>query len=242
MNGIYRDLYVARKEPLVIEIAQSSNAIPLILAIKDWTVPSSATAALYIEKPSGALIFNNATISGNEITVPMTTQMTAEVGVNKCQLLVIKDTAVLHSFVFLMKVFETIIDDDAIESQDEFTALEEALAAVSDIVTHNELKSKGAANKGVYFDSSGSAFAMTYEVNSNVPAKPVISQSISVSSLPLTVNVSGMTANHKVVYCGFGTPSAQSNSWSISTTNGSYTISGTLGETTTLDLVFIYLP
>lgn len=39
--------------------------------------------------------------------------------------------------------------------------------------TINSLKSKGAANKGVYFDSDGNAQAMTYELNKSVPSDAV---------------------------------------------------------------------
>lgn len=39
--------------------------------------------------------------------------------------------------------------------------------------TIDSLKSKGAANKGVYFDADGNAQAMTYEVNKTVPSDAV---------------------------------------------------------------------
>lgn len=241
-SSIYKQLYVSKKEPLVIEYTQGSNLLPISFEIMDWTIPTSSTAQIYVEKPSGALVFNAATVSGQNIIVQPTTQMTAEIGANKGQLLIVNGDKVLVSFGFILKVFESIIDSSAIESQDEFTALEEALSAVSDVVTHTELQSKGAANKGVYFDSDGSAQPMTYAVNSDVPAKPVISQSVNVSSLPMTVNVTGMTANHKAIWASFGTPSAQTADWTVTPANGSFTISGSISGSTSLDLVFVYIP
>lgn len=169
-SSIYKQLYVSKKEPLVIEYTQGSNLLPIEFEIMDWTIPTSSTAQIYIEKPSGALIFNAATVSGQSIIVQPTTQMTAEIGANKGQIMIVNGNQILQSFVFILKVFESIIDSSAIESQDEFTALEEALSAVSDVVTHSELQSKGAANKGVYFDSDGSAQPMTYELNKTVPS------------------------------------------------------------------------
>lgn len=241
-NSLYKQLYVSKKEPLVIEYTQGSNLLPIEFEIMDWTIPTSSTAQIYVEKPSGALIFNAASVDGQSIIVQPTTQMTAETGANKGQLLIVYGDKVLVSFGFILKVFESIIDSSAIESQDEFTALEEALSAVSDVVTHNELKSKGAANKGVYFNSSGSAVAMTYAVNSDVPAKPVISQTVTVSSLPMTVNVTGMTASHKAIWAQLGTPTAQTSNWTVTPANGSFTISGSISGSTSLDLVFIYIP
>ena len=240
--SIYKDIYVSKKEPLVVEIAEGTNGIDIELHVADWTIPTSATAQIYLEKPSGSLIYNAASIEDNSIIISPTTQMTAEVGVNKGQLRIVNGTDILHTFIFYVKVYESIIDDSAIESQDEFTALEEALSAVSDVVTHTELQSKGAANKGVYFDASGIAQAMTYAVNSDVPAKPVIEDTVTVSSLPMTVTKTGMTANHKAVYAHLGTPSAQTADWTITPANGSYTISGSISGLTTLNLTFIYIP
>lgn len=237
--SIYKDIYVSKKEPLVVEIAEGTNGIDIELHVADWTIPTSATAQIYLEKPSGALIYNAAAIEDNSIIISPTTQMTAEVGVNKGQLRIVNGTDILHTFIFYVKVYESIIDDSAIESQDEFTALEEALSAVSDVVTHSELQSVGAANKGVYFDSDGSAQPMTYEVNSDVPAKPVISQSVTVSSLPMTVNVTGITAQHKAIWAQLGTPSAQTSDWTITSASGQFTISGSISGSTTVTLVFL---
>lgn len=240
--SIYKDIYVSKKEPLVVEIAEGTNGIDIELHVADWTIPTSATAQIYLEKPSGALIYNAAAIEDNSIIISPTTQMTAEVGVNKGQLRIVNGTDILHTFIFYVKVYESIIDDSAIESQDEFTALEEALSAVSDVVTHTELQGNGSATKGVYFDASGVAQAMTYSVNSDVPEKPVIEDTVTVTSLPMTVTKAGMTARHKAIYAELGTPSAQTADWTITPGNGSYTISGSISGSTTLNLTFLYIP
>lgn len=162
MNSLYKQIYVTKKEPLVLEVSQDTT-LPLIeLEVEDWTIPGASSAQIYVEKPSGALIYNAATIDGNVIEITPTTQMTAEVGVNKGQIRIINGQDVLHTFVFYLKVFESIIDDSAIESTNEFTALEEALAEVNDAVTHTEVKNKGSATQPIYFDSDGLAQNTTY--------------------------------------------------------------------------------
>lgn len=240
--SIYKDIYVSKKEPLVVEIAEGTNGIDIELHVADWTIPTSADAQIYLKKPSGALIYNAATIDDNSIIISPTTQMTAEVGINKGQLRIVNGTDILHSFIFYLKVEPSIIDDSAIESQDEFTALEEALSAVSDVVTHTELQGKGSAVKGVYFDANGAAQPMDYAVNSDVPTNPVITDSITVSSLPVTLTKTGMTARHKMIYAYLATPSAQVSDWTVTPAEGSYTISGSLSGSTDLDLVFVYVP
>ena len=60
----------------------------------------------------------------------------------------------------------------------------------------------------------------------------------TVSSLPKTVNDTGITEDMVVVNAVLGTPSAQTGDWTVSTSNGSVTISGSIatGESTTLTL------
>lgn len=166
-NSLYKQLYVSRKEPLVIEYTQGSNLLPIEFEIMDWTIPTSSTAQIYVEKPSGALIFNAASVDGQSIIVQPTTQMTAETGANKGQIMIVNGNQVLQSFVFILKVFESIIDSSAIESQDEFTALEEALATVSDMVSHSELQGKGSATQPIYFDANGVAQETDYPLMLN---------------------------------------------------------------------------
>lgn len=93
-----------------------------------------ATAVAYVKKPDGTKVLNNATIlSGGEIQVPFSQQMLAAVGVSELQVEVIKDSARISTFVINMRVAPSIIDEGAIESTDEFGALEEALSQAGDI-------------------------------------------------------------------------------------------------------------
>lgn len=154
---IFKELYVSRKEPVRIQTTQYTNAVPLVFRIMDWEIPSSALVQIYVKKPSGALVFNSGEIDGNDIIVTATTQMTAEVGDSDCQIRVEANNKVLHTFVFTLEVSETIIDDSAIESQDEFTALETALAEVENFVPKTAVASKGSATQPIYFDADGVA-------------------------------------------------------------------------------------
>lgn len=58
----------------------------------------------------------------------------------------------------------------------------------------------------------------------------------TVSSLPKTVSNSVITQNHIVLYSELGTPSAQTGDWTVTTANGSVTISGSISGSTTLKL------
>lgn len=59
----------------------------------------------------------------------------------------------------------------------------------------------------------------------------------SFSSLPQTVNDSRITADYDLVRAELGTPSAQIGDWTVTTSNGSVTVSGSISGSTTLKLI-----
>lgn len=58
----------------------------------------------------------------------------------------------------------------------------------------------------------------------------------SFSSLPKTVSNANITDDMVVVNSVLGTPSAQTGDWTVTTSNGSLTITGTISESTTATL------
>ena len=129
MNRIINLEVTNRTVPVRFDVVQYATEPAITFHVTDWEV--SGSAQLYIEKPSGAKIYNQCTIDGQDIIYKPTTQSFAEKGVNKCQLRVVTSTGDLVSFLIFANVTENIIDDSAVESQDEFTALVEALETVS---------------------------------------------------------------------------------------------------------------
>lgn len=77
---IIRNMTLRSPGVVVIDYVQGSNYIPIMVNIVDYTVPSNSKANLYLEKPSGKIIYNAVTISGNTIIITPTIQMFAEYG------------------------------------------------------------------------------------------------------------------------------------------------------------------
>lgn len=77
---IIRNMTLRSPGVVVIDYVQGSNYIPIMVNIVDYTVPSNSKANLYIEKPSGKIIYNAVTISGNTLIITPTVQMFAEYG------------------------------------------------------------------------------------------------------------------------------------------------------------------
>ena len=59
------------------------------------------------------------------------------------------------------------------------------------------------------------------------------------SSLPQTITDSRITSDMVVINSVLGTPSAQTGDWTVETSNGSLTVSGTISGSTTLTLYLI---
>ncbi len=149
MENISIKLRVANKGfTQIVDYVQGSNMIPIVFEITDYDIPSGAIANIYIKKPSGAQIYNSCSISGNKITVNPTTQMFAESGKQFGQLQILSGQKILESFLILFNVEKSIVDDAAIESSDEFTALEDALNSIDNATTEAE-NAVSAANQAV---------------------------------------------------------------------------------------------
>ena len=59
----------------------------------------------------------------------------------------------------------------------------------------------------------------------------------TISSGTTTITNDKITSRHIVLRAIFGTPSAQTGTWTVDTANGSLTITGTISGSTTLTLV-----
>lgn len=60
-----------------------------------------------------------------------------------------------------------------------------------------------------------------------------------VSSLPTTINDINIKENHVVVESVLSNPKAQKDNWTVVTTNGTATISGTISGTTNITLLLV---
>lgn len=121
------NLSMARKPvPTRIDYVQYATEPNLVFMLDDFTPSPSAVCSFYVKKPSGAEVFNHGTLVDNVITVPITTQTFAEAGRNECQLQIV-DEKVAVSFLIYAQVEKNIIEDSAIESSNEYSALVDIL-------------------------------------------------------------------------------------------------------------------
>lgn len=132
---IERDLYVEQLAvPVRIDLPQGTNVQQIKFSFRD--LKPEGNVRIYIKKPSGAEIYNNASQSSLSSDIPYavfntTTQMTAEAGQMQGQIRVTDSGGkILNSFPITLNIIESPVSGNAIESKDELAALDDALAKV----------------------------------------------------------------------------------------------------------------
>lgn len=111
-----------------IRITILENNVPVDL--------TGVTAYLYAKKPDGTKVFNSVKVENIEqgiVLAELTSQVLAISGIVELTLLLTKDGSKLASKQIIVTVDESAIDEEAIESTNEFNALTDALKKVNNI-------------------------------------------------------------------------------------------------------------
>lgn len=114
-----------------------------------YTIPDDACVNVNIAKPDGKYVYNTCEHSGAEVTIQLTSQALAAAGTAVCDIEVrsANDLQIITSASFELSIERTQRNDKAIESSNEFTAIEvkvnEAIKKVTDTETAiNEAESE----------------------------------------------------------------------------------------------------
>ena len=107
-----------------IPVVQTDSGRVVKCVVTDMQLSTITRARIYAKKPSGMEIYNDCTIDGNNVLIGLTTQILAEVGETHCQIELSKNTEKVTTFEFLLVVDKSLSSDTAVESSNEYTALE----------------------------------------------------------------------------------------------------------------------
>lgn len=97
----------------------------------EFEIPSGVTVIANIQKPDRKFCFNECNLEENKVLVPLTNQALAVAGTAECDI-EIRDGGgelILSSQAFTIEIEKSMRDESAIESSNEFTALEKINAA-----------------------------------------------------------------------------------------------------------------
>lgn len=126
------DIYLTQKRNVrTIDVVQFDTGIQLVFNVKDFSIPSDASATLYVQKPSGKFVLqeDGITISGNTITIALENQAITEHGKIPYQVGITSGTDVITTFTGLMMVEKSMKDAGATESITVIRAFDEAVSA-----------------------------------------------------------------------------------------------------------------
>lgn len=86
-NQIEREAWVKQdklKNP--VHYVRGTDLLPIVFHFRDFSIPSGATARVFIAKPDGNAVYDSATIEGNDVTVDVTEQMFLVLGMTRSRL------------------------------------------------------------------------------------------------------------------------------------------------------------
>ena len=142
-NQINRDIYVLSskvKDP--IDYVRLTNDIPIVFTFRDYDILPGSAAQVYVQKPSGKAVYDKAAISGNVVTVTVTDQMFAELGVSDMQIRITQGDEKLVSFSQPVRVHPNYTEGDAQQSKNDGGFFDDAEQAVE-----NANQAAGLANQ-----------------------------------------------------------------------------------------------
>lgn len=131
MEAIKRQIYTLRdvlKDEIVYSLG--TDLVPIEYHIMDFTVPATATAVVYVLKPSGKLDKKLADVLDNVISFTPRSGL-FEAGENQIQVRIVDREKALVSFTETVKTKESMKFDDAAEAQQK-TLIEQVLTKVGE--------------------------------------------------------------------------------------------------------------
>ena len=169
MVNIIVNLSVAGGQiPPVVHTVQGDTGRTLEAHITDMDIPSGATAKFWAVKPSGAGVYNTATISGDAVEVDLTNQTLAETGDIQAQLQIQNRGQTVKTFCFVIRNGKSLAGDYP-ESENESTWLDQQLEAMQTLVNAAVDNANSAASGA----NSAAASASQAASNANQAAEAI---------------------------------------------------------------------
>ena len=130
-------------------------------------IPTTEEINVYIKKPDGMKVRNECTVSDGKIVIPIRQQSVVVPGSAEAELQIISGSDVLSTPIFKLDIMPTNIDDSEVESQNDFSLLQEALMEVADLKANGLKGDKGpAATVKVGTVTTGAAGSLASVTNS----------------------------------------------------------------------------
>ena len=191
-NQIEREAWVKQdklKNP--IHYVRGTDLLPIVFHFRDFTIPSGATARVFVAKPDGNPVYDSATIEGNDVTVDVTEQMFLVLGMTLMQISIFGGEKELVSFAQPVMVEQNLKAGDLPESTTDVSflddAIEQANQAVNTATTAASQAAQAVKNANQAIADANKAISdlneQTASLNTNFA---LLSNNVSISQLDTT--------------------------------------------------------
>ncbi len=191
-NQIERDVFVTKnalKNP--IHYVRGTDLLPIVFHFRDFSIPSGATARVFVSKTDGNAVYDSATIEGNDVTVDVTEQMFLALGMTLMQISIFDGEEELLTFAQPVIVEPNLKAGDLPESTTDVSflddAIEQANQAVNTATTAASQAAKAVQNANQAIADANEAISDLNEqiasLNTNFAS---LSNNVSISQLQTT--------------------------------------------------------
>lgn len=148
MEAIKKYIRIKNKDVRTrIEYVQGTDTIPIVLSVIDWDIPAGSTARVFVKKPSGKEVYNEATVSGNDITIQPTQQMFAEFGRQLGQVQVVNGENIAATYLLNFDIEKNLaFDSSKVESSDEYGILDNLIGEAQTAISNAQTATTSANN------------------------------------------------------------------------------------------------
>lgn len=169
-NQIERDVYVLQERVRnPIEYVRLTNALPIVFNFRDYDIPSSATADIFVMLPDGTGTETAGTISGNTVTVDVHKTMFSVLGWAVMQVKISSGEDDLVTFKQPVYVKENITEGDYPPSQNTGGFFDDAQQAIENANTAANAAQAAAEEANEAAAGANSAAQTAQEAAENIP-------------------------------------------------------------------------
>ena len=169
-NRIERDVYVLQERVRnPIEYVRLTNALPIVFNFRDYDIPASATADIFVMLPDGTGTETAGTISENTVTVDVQKTMFSVLGWAVMQVKISSGEDDLVTFKQPVYVKENITEGDYPPSQNTGGFFDEAQQAIENANTAANAAQAAAEEANEAAAGANSAAQTAEEAAENIP-------------------------------------------------------------------------
>ena len=169
-NQIERDVYVLQERVRnPIEYVRLTNALPIVFNFRDYDIPSSATADIFVMLPDGTGTETAGTISENTVTVDVQKTMCSVLGWAVMQVKISSGEDDLVTFKQPVYVKENITEGDYPPSQNTGGFFDEAQQAIENANTAANAAQTAAEEANEAVSNAQEAANAANEAAENIP-------------------------------------------------------------------------